>query len=103
VAAVSAAPATTPRLHDPTGCAVRLGARLAAAVALTAALGCSDDSERRLDPISVAMPGGEGFAPGYSGQELQIYESKTSLMLPIIAPKPAQLEALNSDAADPFE
>jgi len=102
-AVVSAGTPRTPRLNDTSACTVRLGARLAAAVALTAALGCSDDSERRLDPISVAMPGDEGFAPVYSDEELTIYESKTSLMLPIIAPKPAQLEALNSDAADPFE
>lgn len=80
-----------------------VSAGIAAGAALTAALGCSDDSERRLDPISVAMPGDEGFAPVYSDEELTIYESKTSLMLPIVAPKPEQLEALNSDAADPFE
>jgi hypothetical protein len=80
-----------------------VSAGIAAAATLTAALGCSDDSERRLDPISVAMPGDEGFAPVYSDEELTIYESKTSLMLPIVAPKPEQLEALNSDAADPFE
>jgi hypothetical protein len=103
-AVVSAGTPRAPRLNDTTSCADRLGARLAAAAALAVvALGCSDDSERRLDPVSVAMPGDEAFAPVYSDDELTIYESKTSLMLPIIAPKPGQLEALNSDAADPFE
>ena len=100
-AVVSAGTPHTPRLNDTSACAYRLG--VAAAAALTVALGCSDDSERRLDPISVAMPGDEGFAPIYSDDELTIYESKTSLMLPIVAPRPEQLEALNSEAADPFE
>ena len=100
-AVVSAGTPHTPRLNDTSACAYRLG--VAAAAALTVALGCSDDSERRLDPISVAMPGDEGFAPVYSDEEITIYESKTSLMLPIVAPRPEQLEALNSEAADPFE
>jgi len=79
-------------------------ARSTAAVVSTMALGgCSDDATRRLDPVSVAMVGDTGFAPVYDDDELTIYEAKTSLMLPIIAPKPAQLAALRSDASDPFE
>lgn len=65
------------------------------------ALACDDDDTRRLDPISVAMT--EDFAPIYSDNELTIYETKTSVMLPIIAPRQEQLERLSSDAADPFE
>ena len=102
-AVVSAGTPRTPRLNDTTACADWLGLGLVAAVALLTALGCSDDADRRLDPTSVAMPGDEGFQPIYSDEELTIYESKTSLMLPIVAPKPEQLEALNSDATDPFE
>ena len=64
---------------------------------------CTDDDTRRLDPVSVAMIGDASFAPVYSDDELTIYETKTSLMLPIVAPRPAQLERLGSDASDPFE
>lgn len=79
-------------------------AALSAAVSSTATLGgCSDDTTRRLDPVSVAMVGNDGFAPVYDDQELTIYEAKTSLMLPIIAPTPSQFEALSNAASDPFE
>lgn len=64
---------------------------------------CTDDDSRRLDPVSVAMIGDESFAPIYDDNELTIYETKTSLMLPIVAPSAAQLERLGSDASDPFE
>jgi hypothetical protein len=64
---------------------------------------CTDDSIRRLDPVSVAMIGDESFAPIYDDNELTIYETKTSLMLPIVAPSPAQLGRLGSDTSDPFE
>lgn len=77
---------------------------LGAAVLSIATLGgCSNDAIRRLDPVSVAMVGDEGFAPVYDDEELTIYEAKTSLMLPIIAPQAAQLAALRSDGSDPFE
>jgi len=49
-AVVSAGTPRTPRLNDTSACTVRLGARLAAAVALTAALGCSDSHK----PTAVA-------------------------------------------------
>jgi hypothetical protein len=65
------------------------------------ALGCDDDDTRRLDPISVAMT--SDFAPIYSDNELTIYETKTSLTLPIVAPRPEQLDRLGSDGSDPFE
>ena len=81
----------------------RLGALVAVGATLWGLAGCSDDATRRLDPVSVAMVGDDGFQPVYDDNELTIYEAKTSLMLPIIAPKPAQLEALSSDASDPFE
>jgi hypothetical protein len=81
----------------------RLGMLVGAGATLWGLAGCSDDATRRLDPVSVAMVGDDGFQPVYDDNELTIYEAKTSLMLPIIAPKPAQLEALSSDASDPFE
>ena len=49
------------------------------------------------------MIGDESFAPVYDDEELVIYEAKTSLMLPVIAPQPAQLAALSSAGSDPFE
>jgi hypothetical protein len=81
----------------------RLGTLVGAGATLWGLAGCSDDATRRLDPVSVAMVGDDGFQPIYDDNELTIYEAKTSLMLPIIAPKPAQLEALSSAASDPIE
>lgn len=66
-----------------------------------ALVGCDDDDTRRLDPVSVAMTG--DFAPIYSDNELTIYETKTSLMLPVLAPRPEQLQRLGSEGSDPFE
>ena len=80
-----------------------LGSIIGVGATLLALAACSDDTTRRFDPVSVAMVGDDGFAPIYDDNELTIYEAKTSLMLPIIAPKPAQLDALSSDASDPFE
>ncbi|MEO8178943.1 MAG: hypothetical protein ABI895_08930 [Deltaproteobacteria bacterium] len=85
------------------GFAEWLAGTTAAVVSTMALGGCGDDATRRLDPVSVAMVGDAGFAPVYDDDELTIYEAKTSLMLPILAPKPAQLAALRSDASDPFE
>ncbi len=62
---------------------------------------CDDDNTRRLDPLSVAMT--SDFAPIYSDNELTIYETKTSLMLPILAPRPEQLDRLGSESSAPFE
>jgi hypothetical protein len=97
----------TTQLNDAVLRSPRFGAWLGsitAAVVSTGTLGaCSDDATRRLDPVSVAMLGDDSFAPVYDDEELTIYEAKTSLMLPIIAPNPAQLAALGSAASDPFE
>jgi len=76
---------------------------LAAAAGAICLIACSDDTTRHLDPVSVAMIGDEGFAPVYDDEELVIYEAKTSLLLPVVAPRPAQLAALSSDGSDPFE
>jgi hypothetical protein len=94
---LNAAPPRSP------GFRARLAGSTAAVLGSTLLGGCSDDATRRLDPVSVAMVGDEGFAPVYDDAELTIYEVKTSLMLPILAPRAAQLEALSSDASDPFE
>jgi hypothetical protein len=85
------------------GFIVWLGGISAAVLSAATLGGCSDDATRRLDPVSVAMVGNDDFAPVYDDEELTIYEAKTSLMLPIVAPTPSQLEALSSDASDPFE
>jgi hypothetical protein len=76
---------------------------LLAATGAISLIACSDDTTRHLDPVSVAMVGDEGFAPVYDDEELVIYEAKTSLRLPVIAPRPAQLAALGSDGSDPFD
>ena len=81
----------------------RLAAITGAIATLSALAGCSDDQIRRLDPVAVAMVGDDSFQPIYDDNELTIYEAKTSLMLPIIAPRPAQLDALSADGSDPFE
>jgi|KBSSwiStaDraftv2_1062776.scaffolds.fasta_scaffold628761_1 hypothetical protein len=91
-------------LRDRSSCTLcGLGSVAAALATLSALAGCSDDATRRLDPISVAMLGDDSFQPTYDDDELTIYEAKTSLMLPIIAPRPAQLQALSDAASDPFE
>ncbi|HKO91556.1 MAG TPA: hypothetical protein VJU61_10410 [Polyangiaceae bacterium] len=78
-------------------------ARLVAASSAIWLIACSDDSTRHLDPVSVAMIGDPSFEPVYDDEELVIYEAKTSLRLPVIAPRPAQLASLSSDSSDPFE
>lgn len=78
-------------------------ALLAASSSAICLIACGDDTTHHLDPVSVAMIGDESFQPVYDDEELVIYEAKTSLMLPVIAPRPAQLAALSSDASDPFE
>jgi hypothetical protein len=65
------------------------------------ASGCGDGDTRRLAPISVALA--ETVPPVYDDGELTLYEAKTSLMLPIIAPSDAQLGRLREAPSDPFE
>jgi hypothetical protein len=62
---------------------------------------CGNDETRHLAPVSVALA--EGVAPVYDDGELTIYEAKTSLMLPIVAPRAEELEALSEEPSDPFE
>lgn len=69
---------------------------LAASAALSA---CGDDTQH-LDPLSVAMVNDGTLAPVYDDNELTIYEAKTSLMLPIKAPAPTQLDALENPSTD---
>ncbi len=69
-------------------------------LAASAAAGCASDETRRLDPISVALS--ESVPPVYSDGELTIYEAKTGLSLPIIAPRREQLDALSQEEMDPF-
>ncbi len=69
-------------------------------LAASAAAGCASDETRRLDPISVALS--ESVPPVYSDGELTIYEAKTGLSLPIIAPRQEQLDALSQEEMDPF-
>jgi hypothetical protein len=76
-------------------------AALSIAACVSAALGCSSDDMRRLDPAVVALS--DAVSPVYDDGELVIYEAKTGLMLPIIAPRPDQLEVLDNQAPDPFE
>lgn len=63
--------------------------------------GCGDGDTRRLDPVSVALA--DSVAPIYDDGELTIYEAKTSLSLPILAPGSAQLAALSAQPSDLFE
>ncbi len=65
-----------------------------------AGAGCADEETRRLDPISVALT--DAVGPVYDDGELTIYEAKSEVMLPIIAPRADELAGL-SGAADPFE
>jgi hypothetical protein len=65
------------------------------------ALACGDGETRRLQPVSVALA--ETVPPIYDDGELTIYEAKTRLMLPIIAPNDAQLARLSEEPSDPFE
>jgi hypothetical protein len=51
--------------------------------------------------VSVALA--ESVPPVYDDGELTIYEAKTSLMLPIIAPNDADMERLSAEPSDPFE
>jgi hypothetical protein len=63
--------------------------------------GCGDGDTRRLAPVSVALA--DSVPPVYDDGELTIYEAKSRLMLPIIAPSPAQLARLSAEPSDPFE
>jgi len=65
------------------------------------ALACGDGDTRRLPPVSVALA--ETVPPIYDDGELTIYEAKTQLMLPIIAPSDAQLDRLSEEPSDPFQ
>lgn len=70
-----------------------------ACAAVTSA--CGDDDTRHLPPVSVALA--EGVAPFYDDGELTIYQARASQMLPIVAPRPEQLNALGAQPSDPFE
>jgi len=72
---------------------------LLSALALSA-LGCASENTRRLDPTSVALS--DAVGPVYDDGELTIYEAKTGLMLPIVAPNADELRALASEVPDPF-
>jgi hypothetical protein len=61
---------------------------------------CGNGDIRRLPPASVALA--DTVAPIYDDGELTIYEAKTSLKLPIIAPRSEQLDALNREPSPPF-
>lgn len=79
----------------------RFGASMLGAGALALLSACGDGDVRRLPPVSVALT--ENVAPVYDDGELSIYEAKTSLSLPIIAPSDAQLAALSQETSEPFE
>lgn len=68
---------------------------------LTSSVACGDAETRRLPPVSVALV--ETLPPIYDDGELTIYEAKTRLMLPIIAPSDAQVARLSAEPTDPFE
>lgn len=74
---------------------------LLVAAGVLGAAGCSDDETRRLAPVSVALA--DTVPPIYDDGELTIYEAKTSLMLPIIAPTDAEMSELGDAPSDPFE
>lgn len=78
-----------------------LGTSWAVATIATAGAGCGDGDTRRLSPVSVALS--ESVPPIYDDGELTIYEAKTALELPIIAPSDAVLEQLWAQPSDPFE
>jgi hypothetical protein len=67
----------------------------------TVAVGCGDEETHRLPPVSVALA--DTVPPVYDDGELTIYEAKTSLMLPIVAPTDAEINALAASPSDPFE
>jgi hypothetical protein len=71
------------------------------AVCVTWLAACADSETRRLPPVSVALS--QDSAAVYDDGELTIYEAKTSLMLPIIAPLDEQLDALRERPSDPFD
>lgn len=79
----------------------RSGLRRASPALGLLALACADDEIRRLPPVSVALA--ETVPPVYDDGELTIYEAKTQLMLPIIAPSEADLALLSQEPSDPFE
>lgn len=64
-------------------------------------IACGSGDTRRLSPVSVALS--EGVPPVYDDGELTIYEAKTSLMLPIIAPREPDMARLSAQPSDPFE
>lgn len=78
-----------------------LGTGLAMAAHALVGVGCDSGATRHLSPVSVALS--EGVPPIYDDGELTIYEAKTALELPIIAPSDAALERLWSAPSDPFE
>ena len=88
-----------PRSGTPNWRSVRVVATVGACALL--ALGCGDGDTRRLSPVSVALA--ETVPPIYDDGELTIYEAKTSLMLPVIAPSDAQMTRLGEEPSDPFE
>jgi hypothetical protein len=64
-------------------------------------LACSDENTRQLPPVAVALA--DTVAPVYDDGELTIYEAKTSLALPIIAPGDVAMSELAAAPSDPFE
>lgn len=64
--------------------------------------GCSDVEVRHLEPTSVALT--DAVGPVYDDGELTLYEAKSELALPVLAPRPEQLAALGgAEPPDPFE
>jgi hypothetical protein len=63
--------------------------------------GCGDADVRRLDPLSVGLT--DTTPAIYSDGELTIYQARTGLGLPIIAPSREGLEALREEPTPPFE
>ena len=64
-------------------------------------LACGDGDTRRLSPVSVALA--DDVPPVYDDGELVIYEAKTRLMLPIIAPSESDMARLSAQPSDPFD
>ncbi|HWO14777.1 MAG TPA: hypothetical protein VNN80_34980 [Polyangiaceae bacterium] len=77
------------------------GTGLALVASVATWSGCSAEETRRLTPVSIALA--ETVAPIYDDGELTIYEAKTSLDLPIIAPSDVVVEQLWAMPQDPFE
>jgi hypothetical protein len=84
-------------IHEPSA---RSRSKILVLLASTAA-GCASDETRRLDPISVGLS--DTVPPVYDDGELIIYEAKTELLLPILAPRQDQLDALSREEMDPFD